>query len=550
MNNFKIPVITGALAIAAVIITIIVVGTGSAGSGLYIMNASGDVSVSRSGVSETAAADMALEQGDIITVNPDSQCTVIYRSRDNKDQNYIILEPSTQVFVNGEFKGKDDQELYLNRGAMLVSSMEEASANVLVRTAHASVTTEEAAMHISCTVGDELSTTYAASFGGYSEIRLYDSFGNPVYRDNAAEDNAEILGEGRCGKINCKNGGKPEFEYLNIDTELKNYSSKILKELLTVSAFHELSFASSDIKAAYDEVAAAGDNMQPAETAASESETAAPETTVTEETTTPASTETETEPVTTTTPATTTERPVTTTAYTTTTAVQTAPPETEPAYTESNMLTVYIIIEDEIYTQEVPYGGDAEQPADPIIEGKKFVGWDGSFENITEDELTISAIFEDDENYVTTSATTVTDESEIFATSESDIYLTVTVSVNGTYTAQKVKYGESAILPAVNIPGYIFLGWDRSPDNITEDCTITALLVPDGSDPNATDANKKTYTVTFIVDGVPYPVTVAEGESAVAPVAPTINSKGQIFVGWDTDFSKVTSDLTVTAIFM
>jgi len=91
------------------------------------------------------------------------------------------------------------------------------------------------------------------------------------------------------------------------------------------------------------------------------------------------------------------------------------------------------------------------------------------------------------------------------------------------------------------------MGWDRSPDNITENCTITAILVPDGS---TTDTSATTYTVTFVVDGVSYPVTVSAGSSAVAPVSPTINSRGQTFIGWDTDFSNVTHDLTVTALFL
>ena len=119
--------------------------------------------------------------------------------------------------------------------------------------------------------------------------------------------------------------------------------------------------------------------------------------------------------------------------------------------------------------------------------------------------------------------------------------------VNGNATTQQVAYGGSAVLPAVNIPGYVFMGWDRSPDNITENCTITAILVPDGS---TTDTSATTYTVTFVVDGVSYPVTVSAGSSAVAPVSPTINSRGQTFIGWDTDFSNVTHDLTVTALFL
>ena len=302
-----------------------------------------------------------------------------------------------------------------------------------------------------------------------------------------------------------------------------------------------LSFTAAEIKAAYDAApteAPADEPEVPEESVTEETTvTTVPETSETEETTIPSEETT----VTTTTPA------QTTTAYTTTTAATTQAPQTTAQTTSTasgKMITVYVIIDDEITMQEVPYGGNAAQPADPVVEGKRFVGWDGSFTNITE-ETTISAIFEDDAS-VTTASTSVTFDTTETTTSDSRMF-TVTVVVNGNATTQQVAYGGSAVLPAVNIPGYVFMGWDRSPDNITENCTITAILVPDGS---TTDTSATTYTVTFVVDGVSYPVTVSAGSSAVAPVSPTINSRGQTFIGWDTDFSNVTHDLTVTAVIL
>ena len=55
------------------------------------------------------------------------------------------------------------------------------------------------------------------------------------------------------------------------------------------------------------------------------------------------------------------------------------------------------------------------------------------------------------------------------------------------------------------------------------------------------------FTVTF-VDGLGNTLdtqTVESGKAATAPADPT--RKGYTFDGWDTDFSNVTSDLTVTA---
>ena len=542
MKSFKTAIIAGALALVAVIATVIVLTSGSSGYGLYISSVSGDVVISNAEGTTQAAAETFLATGDALTVNAGGSCTLIYRTRDNYDQNYIVLEPATQVLATGKYTGKSDDELYLNRGSVMVSALNKSKKNIIIRTASASVTTKDAAMRIAYELGEGTTTTLAASFGGASEIQLYDALGNAVDRDGMKLQSPEVLGEGLSAKV-VSSGDVPSFEYLNIKTDISAYNADTLKELLTISAFHDgmLSFTAAEIKAAYDAApteAPADEPEVPEESVTEETTvTTVPETSETEETTIPSEETT----VTTTTPA------QTTTAYTTTTAATTQAPQTTAQTTSTasgKMITVYVIIDDEITMQEVPYGGNATQPADPVIEGKRFVGWDGSFTNITE-ETTISAIFEDDAS-VTTASTSVTFDTTETTTSDSRMF-TVTVIVNGQATTQQVAYGGSAVLPAVNIPGYVFMGWDRSPDNITENCTITAILVPDGS---TTDTSATTYTVTFVVDGVSYPVTVSAGSSAVAPVSPTINSRGQTFIGWDTDFSNVTHDLTVTALFL
>lgn len=542
MKSFKTAIIAGALALVAVIATVIVLTSGSSGYGLYISSVSGDVVISNAEGTTQAAAETFLATGDALTVNAGGSCTLIYRTRDNYDQNYIVLEPATQVLATGKYTGKSDDELYLNRGSVMVSALNKSKKNIIIRTASASVTTKDAAMRIAYELGEGTTTTLAASFGGSSEIQLYDALGNAVDRDGMKLQSPEVLGEGLSAKV-VSSGDVPSFEYLNIKTDLSAYNADTLKELLTISAFHDgmLSFTAAEIKAAYDAAPTEAPTDEPEVPEESVTEettvTTVPESSETEETTIPSEETT----VTTTTPA------QTTTAYTTTTAATTQAPQTTAQTTSTasgKMITVYVIIDDEITMQEVPYGGNATQPADPVVEGKRFVGWDGSFTNITE-ETTISAIFEDDAS-VTTASTSVTFDTTETTTSDSRMF-TVTVVVNGNATTQQVAYGGSAVLPAVNIPGYVFMGWDRSPDNITENCTITAILVPDGS---TTDTSATTYTVTFVVDGVSYPVTVSAGSSAVAPVSPTINSRGQTFIGWDTDFSNVTHDLTVTALFL
>ena len=64
-----------------------------------------------------------------------------------------------------------------------------------------------------------------------------------------------------------------------------------------------------------------------------------------------------------------------------------------------------------------------------------------------------------------------------------------------------------------------------------------------GSDPAPV-----TFTVTFVANGETLVTqTIQQGGSAVAPDAPLVS--GQRFVRWDTDFTNVQSDLTVTAVY-
>lgn len=64
-----------------------------------------------------------------------------------------------------------------------------------------------------------------------------------------------------------------------------------------------------------------------------------------------------------------------------------------------------------------------------------------------------------------------------------------------------------------------------------------------GSDPAPV-----TFTVTFVANGeMLVTQTIQQGGSAVAPDAPLVS--GQRFVRWDTDFTNVQSDLTVTAVY-
>ncbi|AQQ09365.1 Internalin-A precursor [Sedimentisphaera cyanobacteriorum] len=153
----------------------------------------------------------------------------------------------------------------------------------------------------------------------------------------------------------------------------------------------------------------------------------------------------------------------------------------------------------------------------------------GTFEFISDE--TVGNIFTPVEKQIAAEAATYT--------------VTFDAGDHGTITAgdevQEVEEGDSATAPTIEADeGWEFAGWDTAFDNVTSDLTVTATYtaIPQ-------------YTVTFdpgangtITSGDAVQ-TVYEGEDADAPTV-TANA-GWEFTGWDTDFTNVTSDITVTA---
>lgn len=102
--------------------------------------------------------------------------------------------------------------------------------------------------------------------------------------------------------------------------------------------------------------------------------------------------------------------------------------------------------------------------------------------------------------------------------------------------------GTQATLTAIAKEGFRF---DRWSDDVTDNPRL--LTVDDDLTLTAIFAALDKYTVTFVgmngaVIGYDY---VYEGQAATAPEVPEV--EGYTFVGWDQDFSNVTSDMTVTA---
>ena len=170
-----------------------------------------------------------------------------------------------------------------------------------------------------------------------------------------------------------------------------------------------------------------------------------------------------------------------------------------------------------ISTEQVTEGGSATPPAVPTHEGYTFVGWSGDYTNVT-GNVTVTA------NYIVTKHTLVSyyvDEQG--HTMASPATLTYDRGTNYSITSPEIE-GYTASLPIVS-------------GVLTADTTVTVVY------------SINTYTVTFYDwDGTVISTqTVDYGTAATAPADPT--REGYNFIGWDTDFSNVKSDLSVTALY-
>ena len=107
-------------------------------------------------------------------------------------------------------------------------------------------------------------------------------------------------------------------------------------------------------------------------------------------------------------------------------------------------------------------------------------------------------------------------------------------------TFTNVPHGSAVTAPEVpEKDGKTFVGWDKKFDNVTSDLTINAVYDVD------------TFTVTF-KDGekVLETQTVEYAAAATAPDTARLSPpEGMHFAKWDKDFSKVTEDIEVSAVY-
>ncbi len=183
------------------------------------------------------------------------------------------------------------------------------------------------------------------------------------------------------------------------------------------------------------------------------------------------------------------------------------------SYTRNSYLVTFLDSQGKVIgTQTVLYGDPATALAAPVVTGYTFTGWDKDYSKIVSD-LTVTAQY------------------------KINVYTVKFVDFDGkVLSTQSVNYGSPATAPAnPSREGYAFTGWDKDYSKIASDLTVTAQY------------KINAYTVKFVdFDGkVLSTQSVNWGAAAVAPANPA--RSGYTFTSWDKDYSKITSDLTVTA---
>ena len=170
----------------------------------------------------------------------------------------------------------------------------------------------------------------------------------------------------------------------------------------------------------------------------------------------------------------------------------------------------------ELKRQSVNKGESATAPETPERTGYRFVKWDKSFDNVTEN-VTVTAVY-------------IRQYTVVFEDKDGDVLKT-----------EIVDEGASATPPAApEVEGYTFTGWEGNYSAVAQNEIVTAKYVENAP---------VTFTVKFVDwnEDVLKTETVRKGSGATAPADPTRD--GYVFKGWDKVFDNVTGDMTVTAVY-
>ena len=178
--------------------------------------------------------------------------------------------------------------------------------------------------------------------------------------------------------------------------------------------------------------------------------------------------------------------------------------------------------------EKVPYGSAATAPDAPVVEHYIFSEWDADF-SVVKADMTVKVVYAP----LLYNVTFDTDGGEL---------------PEGFATTMKPQSGTEFDLPVPTKYGHEFIGWQRvdsetgavlgSPITIASDTALKAVWL------------QNIFTVTFVgINGnVLKKEEVERGHMATAPDVPEVERFR--FQNWDADFTVITEDLTVTAVYL
>lgn len=167
----------------------------------------------------------------------------------------------------------------------------------------------------------------------------------------------------------------------------------------------------------------------------------------------------------------------------------------------------------ELLTTEVEYGKSVTAPKAPEKDKYVFAHWDKDLDNITED-CVIKPVYE--YNYC-----------KVIFQDENGNSLAI----------REVERGKSVTSPEAPVKEkYVFIGWDKDLNNITEDCVVKPIY------------EYNYVEVKFYVNEELYKtIEVEKGKAFTLPDNPIL--EGYDFVGWDKDLTSLTENTITNAIF-
>ncbi len=205
-------------------------------------------------------------------------------------------------------------------------------------------------------------------------------------------------------------------------------------------------------------------------------------------------------------------------------------------YTETKNQYTYKFVDENgtvLKEETADYGTEIVAPSDPSKEGNAefsyiFAGWDKDVTILTED-ITFTATYTETKNQYTYK----------FVDENGDVL-----------KEEKADYGTEIVAPSDPTKegtaefSYIFAGWDKDVTILTEDITFTATYTE----------TINQYTYKFVDDNgkVLKQEKVDYGTEIIAPTNPEKAPTAEYtytFTGWDKEFTTVTENITITAIY-